>query len=147
VLCVDCEEKQWHGEPVQRSAKATEPLRPAPAIASVLGSSEASAVLSVSAAPTGRASQGGETDDKPPSSDSLTQPASREQMPVKIRDTALRALPDPPAAVENIATETTSPGLFLGAGMESQSWWAANKYVLAAVSIVGIVIAVIVWMR
>jgi hypothetical protein len=68
-------------------------------------------------------------------------------MPVKIRDTALGALADPPAAVENIATETTSPGLFLGAGLESQSWWAANKYVLAAVSIVGIVIAVIVWMR
>jgi hypothetical protein len=147
VLCVDCEEKQWHGEPVQRPAKATEPPRPAPAVASVLGSSEASAVLSMSAAPAGRASQGGETDDKPPSSDSLTQPASREQMPVKIRDTALGALADPPAAVENIATETTSPGLFLGAGMESQSWWAANKYVLAAVSIVGIVIAVIVWMR
>jgi hypothetical protein len=143
---VDCEEKQWHGEPVQRSAKATEPPRPAPAIASVLGSSEASAVLSMSAAPAGRASQGVETDDKPPSSDSLTQPASREQMPVKIRDTGLGALADRPA-VENIATETTSPGLFFGAGMESQSWWAANKYVLAAVSIVGIVIAVIVWVR
>jgi hypothetical protein len=31
--------------------------------------------------------------------------------------------------------------------MESQSWWAANKYVLAAVSIVGALIAVMAWMR
>jgi hypothetical protein len=142
VLCVDCEEKQWHGEPVRRPAKATEAARPAPAIASVLSSSAASAVLSVSAAPDGKASREGETGHKPPSSDSSTQPASREQMPVKIRDTALSVLPDPPAAIE-----TTSPGLFLSAGMESPSWWAANKYVLAVVSIVGIVIAVIVWMR
>jgi hypothetical protein len=67
-------------------------------------------------------------------------------MPVKIRETALSVVPDPPAAIENLTTETTSPGLFLS-GMKSQSWWAANKYVLAAVSIVGIVIAVIAWMR
>jgi hypothetical protein len=64
-------------------------------------------------------------------------------MPVRLRETALSAVPDPPAAVENVVT--TSRGLFLSAGMESQSWWAANKYVLAAVSIVGIVIAVIAW--
>jgi hypothetical protein len=68
-------------------------------------------------------------------------------MPVRLRETALSAAPDPPAAMENGATVTTSPGLFLSAGMESQSWWAANKYVLTAVSIVGIVIAVIAWMR
>ena len=68
-------------------------------------------------------------------------------MPVRLRETALSAVPDPTAAMENVTTVTTSPGLFLSAGMESQSWWAANKYVLAAVSIVGIVIAVIAWMR
>jgi len=49
--------------------------------------------------------------------------------------------------MESLTTETTSPGLFLSAGMESPSWWAANKYVFAAVSIVGIVIAVIAWTR
>jgi len=101
----------------------------------------------VSAAAAGNIAQGGETDDKPPSSDVSTQPASREQMPVRIRETALSAVPDPPAAIENRTIETTSPGLWLSAGMESQSWWAANKYVLAAVSIVGIVIAVMAWMR
>ena len=68
-------------------------------------------------------------------------------MPVKIRETALSVVPDPPAAIENVTIETSSPRLFLSAGMESQSWWAANQYVLAAVSIVGIVIAVIAWMR
>jgi hypothetical protein len=147
VLCVDCEGKKWHGEPVQRPAKATETPSPAPAIASVLLSSEASAVLSVSGAPAGKVSQGDGTDDKTPSSDSSTQPASRRQTPGKIRDTALSLLPDPPAAIENITPETTSPGLFLSAGTEPQSWWAANKYVLAALSIVAIVIAVIAWMR
>ena len=68
-------------------------------------------------------------------------------MPVKIRQTALSVVPAPPAAMESLTTETTSPGLFLSAGMESPSWWAANKYVFAAVSIVGIVIAVIAWTR
>jgi len=146
VLCVDCEEKKWRGEPVQRPAKAPEPPTPALAIASGL-SSVATAVSSLSAAAAGNLSQGHETGDKPPSSDSSTPPASREPMPVKIRETALSVVPDPPAAIEKVSTETTSPGLFLSAGMESQSWWAANQYVLAAVSIVGIVIAVIAWMR
>jgi hypothetical protein len=59
----------------------------------------------------------------------------------------LSVVPAPLAAIESLTTETTLPGLFLSAGMESQSWWAANKYVFAAVSIVGIVIAVIAWMR
>ena len=145
VLCVDCEEKKWRGEPVQRPAKAHEPPTPAPAIASGL-SSAATAVSSVSAAVAGNASQGDETEDKPPSHSS-TQPASREQMPVKIRQTASSVVPAPPAAIENLTAETTSSGLFLSAGMESPSWWAANKYVFAAVSIVGIVIAVIAWMR
>jgi hypothetical protein len=134
VLCVDCEEKKWRGEPVQRPAKAHEPPTPALAIASGL-SSAATAASSVSATVDGNVSQGDETEDKPPSSHSSTQPASREQMPVT------------PAAIENLTTETTSAGLFLSAGMESPSWWAANKYVFAAVSIVGIVIAVIAWMR
>jgi hypothetical protein len=146
VLCVDCEEKKWRGEPVQRPAKALEPPTPALAIASGL-SSAATAVSSVSATVAGNVSQGDETDDKPPSPHSSTQPASREQMPVKIRQTALSVVPAPPAAMESLTTETTSPGLFLSAGMESPSWWAANKYVFAAVSIVGIVIAVIAWMR
>jgi len=146
VLCVDCEEKRWRGEPVRRPAKAHEPPTPALAIASGL-SSVATAVSNVSAAAAGDVSRGGETDDKPRSSDSSTPPASREPMPVKIRETALSVVPDPPAAIENVTIETSSPGLFLSAGMESQSWWAANQYVLAAVSIVGIVIAVIAWMR
>jgi hypothetical protein len=68
-------------------------------------------------------------------------------MPVKIRETAWSVVPAPAAAIENVTAVNTSPGLFLSAGMESQSWWAANKYVFAAVSIVGIVIAVIAWMR
>jgi hypothetical protein len=146
VLCVDCEEKRWRGEPVQRPAKAHEPPTPALAVASGL-SSVPTAVSSASAAPAGKVSQKVATDDKPPAPDSSTQPASRQQMPVRLRETALSAAPDPPAAMENVATVTTSPGLFLSAGMESQSWWAANKYVLTAVSIVGIVIAVIAWMR
>jgi hypothetical protein len=135
---VDCEEKKWRGEPVQRPAKAHEPPTPALAIASGL-SSVATAVSSASAAEAGNLSRGAETDDKPPSSNSSTQPASR------VRETALSVAPDP--AIENVTTVNTSPGLFLSAAMESQSWWAANKYVLAAVSIVGIVIAVIAWMR
>jgi hypothetical protein len=143
---VDCEEKKWRGEPVQRPAKAHEPPTPALAIASGL-SSVATAVSSVSAAEAGNLSRGAETDDKPPSSYSSTQPASRVQMPVKIRETAWSVVPAPAAAIENVTAVNTSPGLFLSAGMESQSWWAANKYVLAAVSIVGIVIAVIAWMR
>ena len=138
--------KKWRGEPVQRPAKAHQPPTLALAIASGL-SSAANAVSSLSAAAAGNLSQGAETDDKPPSSDSSTQPASGEQMPVKIRETASSVVPDSPAAIENVTTVTTSPGLFLSAGMESQSWWAANKYVLVAVAIVGIVIAVIGWMR
>src|SRR3984893_15952498 len=79
VLCVDCEEKKWRGVPVQPPAKAIEPPRPAPAIASVLSSSDASAVLSVSAAPAGTVSQTGETGDELPSSDSFTERANHEQ--------------------------------------------------------------------
>jgi hypothetical protein len=143
---VDCEEKKWRGEPVQRPAKVHKSPPPALAIASGL-SSVATAVSSVSPAAAGNASQGDKTGDKPPSSDSSTQPASREQIPVKIRETALSVVPDPSAAIEHVTADTTSPGLFLSAGMESQSWWAANKYVLAAVSIVGALIAVMAWMR
>jgi hypothetical protein len=144
VLCVDCEEKKWRGEPVQRPAHKPPP--PALDIASGL-SAVAAAVSSVSPAVAGNLAHGDETDDKPPSSHSATQPATREQTPVRIRKTTLSVRPDPPAAIGQVTPEVTSPGLFLSAGMESQSWWAANKYVLAAVSIVGIVIAMIAWMR
>jgi hypothetical protein len=145
-LCVDCEEKKWRGVPVQPPAKAIEPPRPAPAIASVLSSSDASAVLSVSAAPAGKVSQTGETGDELPSSDSFTERANHEQRRVKISD-PVSLVPGPGAAIENVRPETTSPGVFLSAAMESQSWWAANKYVLAAISIVGLVIVVMAWMR
>src|SRR6202022_162807 len=69
VLCVDCEEKKWHGEPVQRRGKAHEPPTPALAVAS--------GVSSLSPAAAGNVSQGDETDDKPLSSDSSNQAASR----------------------------------------------------------------------
>jgi len=116
---VDCEDKKWRGQPVQRPAKAPDPLTPAPAIASGLSSSVTTVVPSISAAPADSLSPTGETDGESPSSDSSTQGVSHEQ----------------------------TPRLFLSAGMESPSWWAANKYVLAAVSIVGLVMAVMVWMR
>jgi GAF domain-containing protein len=147
VLCVDCEEKKWRGEPVQRRAKAPEPPISAPAIASRMSSSVTTSASSVSAAPAGSALQTGKTDIESASSASSRQRARHGQTPVKIAETVSVAPHPPRAAIEHVATETTSPGLFLSAGMESQSWWAANKYVLAAVSIVGIVIALLAWMR
>ena len=37
--------------------------------------------------------------------------------------------------------------LFLGAAAPSESWFAANKYILAALLVVAVIIGVIVWLR
>jgi len=37
--------------------------------------------------------------------------------------------------------------LFLGAAALSESWFAANKYTLAALLVVAVLIGVIVWLR
>ena len=124
VLCVECEEKQWRGVPI---------AKPTPAHQSGSSAVKFSEMSSSGAAPTQRA----------------TNQRAVETSKVDLRAGSIN-LPatTPPAATKPVAAGTGSTAFVFSAGAEpSQSWLAANKYVIAAVSIVALVIAVIAWMR
>jgi len=55
--------------------------------------------------------------------------------------------PKPPAMAPFESPVTGKPALFLSSAVESESWLAANKYILGALIVVAIVIAAIVWLH
>jgi len=53
----------------------------------------------------------------------------------------------PQIVPENVPRDSHTSALFLGSAAPSESWFAANKYILGALLVVGIVIGAIVWLR
>jgi hypothetical protein len=132
TFCVECEEKQWRGQrlpktaaggaPGQTSAKATEADKqsaiPAPAVA--VGAK----AQQVTPAPTAAAGGAGQTS------------------VIKTADVQSH-IPDTPADFPASGDST----LFLSSAAPSESWFAANKYIVGALLVVAIVIGAIVWLR
>jgi GAF domain len=125
TFCVECEEKQWRGQ--RLSQPATGPQRGQPT----------QTKQPIAAGGKGTFPQ------LSPQTDTLSQPL------VPVSQTESIAPPTPAQLSSNISAETpafhNSPSFMSMA--QSESWFAANKYILAALLIVAIVVTAIAWLR
>jgi hypothetical protein len=131
TFCVECEEKQWRGQRVPQPAAAAavnpapheekekeKQAAPDPAVAAVVDTPETPVTENLPSTPT--------------------------------EEPAANKLPIPTDATESIsASEPAADNstLFLSSAQPSESWFGANKYILAALLVVAIVIAAIAWLR
>jgi hypothetical protein len=114
TLCVECEEKQWRGEPLAAPGKKTEATT-----APVVEPDVATAPKNDSPAPAA-----------PPV---IAAPPSVQSPP----------FPEMPA----VLAATNASTLFSSSTAPTESWFAANKYILAALLVVALIIAAIAWLR
>jgi len=149
TLCVECEEKQWRGQILPRTA-----------VAEVRIETRIEARIS---------SGTEELKDKNNNEDTESMvrgaaagvSAAQSSIPAAVnpigtsKPTALVSSPDIHAALPQNVTENTSADApladsetpFLASTLESKSWFAANKYVLGALLAVAVIIGVIAWLH
>jgi len=144
TFCVECEDKQWRGQRVQTSAGAAKPVPPQPPVTRTLV--DASKVSPLQNAPSAQPSVA-----KP--SAPVKEPTTG-QSPASAAQTS--APSSPKASTSISANQPTKPDqisapdhstLFLSATVNSESWLAANKYILGALLLVAVVIAAITLLR
>jgi hypothetical protein len=162
-FCVECEEKQWRGQRVQPVAephKANIPIAPDPEVAPQIAVAAAASHGNVfqsaavaSAAPPLSA--------QPVQSSSADLKISSSAVAPEISQTVTAPSIEPPPAIESVTTPPSEPALldlspapvpedsvpFLSATLQSESWFSANKYVLAALLLVAVVIGAVAWLR
>jgi hypothetical protein len=167
ILCVECEEKQWRG---QRIAQATPPQVPVPQQPNQLQSL-------VPAPPATDRSVEEEIlvqDSQPdqlsiplavnselavPAFESEATKIPQEAKPVASSEVETIIAPQTLAAASLPSSSDVGAGAradvlssndaapFLSSALQSESWFASNKYVLAALLVVAIVIGAIAWLR
>jgi GAF domain-containing protein len=108
TLCVECEEKQWRGKPLSKTAPDDKP----------------------------RAEKEGEARREPPGAQ------TRELLSTGLTVTAPADVRQEPKLA---SSDNSAP--FLSSALPAESWLVANKYILAALLIVALVIAAIVLLR
>lgn len=144
TFCVECEDKQWRGQRVQTSAGAAKHVPPQPPVSPTLV--DASKVSQLQNAPS--------------SQTSVAKPSAPVKEPTTGQSSvsaAQTSAPSSPKASTFISTnQPTKPDqisapdhsrLFLSATVDSESWLAANKYILGALVLVAIVIAAMTLLR
>lgn len=140
TLCLDCEGKQWSGQ-VRVPAPASQPAAGS-AVATATANTAARALVSTPA-------------DKPAAQPAMSshpvQPAP-QAVETSARSAGPLSMKDESAATSTLpeAGESSASTLpFLSAGVtSSESWLSANKYVLGAITLVVVILAVIVvWLR
>lgn len=162
VLCVECEEKKWRGQlkPQARAAAgssgASGSSQPASSLATPKTSSSASAGLGAAAAATmakaapAGSSSASATPTSPaiaPASSGVPKPAPKEEA-AKVSEGAAPVVSKPSEAASEAARPSSSPEFVLSAAAQpSQSWFAANKYVIAVLLAVGVAAAVVFFLR
>jgi len=134
VLCVECEEKKFRGQ-LNASKAAAGPTTGVPAIAETSAKSKS---------PPSLAEERREKDGAP-SGRAAAAPAGDES---KIEEGQGSNAPKQETAEAAQTGEISSPEFVLSAGLEpSQSWLAANKYVVGAVLVVAAAVAVVFLLR
>jgi hypothetical protein len=141
-LCVECEQKKWRGEAL---------AQPAPV---QTGQAEIQGHVSQEAAPA--VSQAVDPEEVRPA---IPASETTDSQPM-VFPAPVAELPGPEAGATTAAKVTTEdvpqlaeaePGedsvAFLSSVMQSESWFAANKYVLAVLLVVALVIAAVVLLR
>ncbi|HEX4786688.1 MAG TPA: GAF domain-containing protein [Candidatus Sulfotelmatobacter sp.] len=149
-LCVECEEKKWRGQlkvpPKQTTAPAVAPAKPraedgevaatpfsaVPAVTASVQSGSAAVANSpqAAAAPVKKALKDAEVRE-------IAAPSGNSAVATALQSSAPSAsVPSPEPA------ETSTSNFVLSAGLEpSQSWLAANKYIIAVLLLVAMIVA------
>jgi GAF domain len=173
AFCVECEEKQWRGQPASPSAASSAKRDPSPDSAHNLKRSvplsngngtprqdPAAARLPVPISPAA------DTRLAAPAIESGATKIPQHSAPVKAPDVAEKIAPQtsflpqsspqsssshPPidiaAAVPVDVPGDNHAAPFLSSAMQSESWLASNKYILGALLVVAIILISIVWLR
>jgi hypothetical protein len=158
VLCVDCEEKHWRGQ-----LRTPPPAAPVPPL-SAPGAGDPRDVSSIPLqAKAAAASATTAPAAKPAASPSqqlgtLRAPDAAAATPEAVTSPITRPTPAAPDAasspekvtkqISGLAAEAPAAPPFLTSGMaQSESWLASHKYILGALLVVAVVVAVIVLMR
>jgi len=143
MFCVECEEKQWRGQrlpqrevensPGSRSDRLETPAVPVPSGApQPAASSPSVSVLTSALVGAGE------------SAAAVPVVATAEQL----SSAPIAAQPSETSASEALkAGASDNSAAFLGSVVQSESWFSANKYVLASLFLVAIVIGAIAWLR
>jgi hypothetical protein len=150
TFCVECEEKQWRGQRLpqrdmensqgSRSDRLEAPAALAPSGVPELAASSVS-VSVLTSAPVGEMSS--------ESASPAPAVATTEQLSsalIAAQPLAANTSETPASAISTAETANDSAP-FLSSVVQPQSWLAANKYVLASLFLVAIVIGAIAWLR
>jgi hypothetical protein len=150
TFCVECEDKQWRGQPMPRSSGAAQVRvnrgikNAAERYASDSSSVQIPATLT-SAAPTSI-----------PAKESTSGQFANPVAPVVAAATPKTLTPAPvqsAAIAQNVSSTpqpisaSDNPVLFLASAAQSQSWFASNKYILGTLVLAAVIIAAIVLLR
>ncbi|MFZ1011222.1 MAG: GAF domain-containing protein [Candidatus Sulfotelmatobacter sp.] len=151
TFCVECEEKQWRGQRLpqpevensrdSRSNRLETPVALAPSSAPELDASSISVSVLTSASV-------GEASCK--SASPAPTVATAEQLssaPIAAQPLAAQTSEMSESTVSKAETISDDATPFLGSVVQSESWFAANKYVLASLFVVAFVIGAIVWLH
>lgn len=149
-FCVECEEKQWRGQrlpqrevensPSSRSDRLETPAALAPSAAPDLAASSMS-VSVLASAPTGGV--GSAANPAP----IVAMPEQLSSAPIAAQPLAAQTSEISASTVSKAETAAVDATPFLGSVVQSESWLAANKYVLGSLFLVAIVIGAIAWLR
>src|SRR5258706_405154 len=144
TFCVECEEKQWRGQRLPQPASGTARQAHAhpqvePQVIRATGDApETSLLQDLSSARTSTQTS------VQTSAQTSTLP---EEAAAGEPAMAASVVADLPESIPKNVSETDSPPLFLSAATPSESWFAANKYILGVLLVVAIVIGAIVLSR
>jgi GAF domain len=139
TYCVECEQKQWRGVRVPQVPASAQPMQPSmnrtPEPSSAILVPKANPAIAVEATPKTLTPVPVESS---PMAAQISAPSSF--------DAATLVAANDPAKLEP-ASASEMPALFLSATLDSESWLAANKYILAVLILVALVVAAIALLR
>jgi hypothetical protein len=149
TFCVECEEKQWRGQRLpqpkdagsrdSQSDRRETPAAGAPSCApEFVGSSTHVSVLTSAPA--------GEVGDSASPAPVVSATEHLSSAPIAVQPLSAQTS-EMPASADSMAEIASDSTPFLGSVVQSESWFAANKYVLASLFLVAIVIGAIAWLR
>jgi hypothetical protein len=150
TFCVECEQRQWRGQRLpqrdmenfqgSRSDRLEAPAALAPPGVPELAASRVS-VSVLTSAPAGEVGDSA----SPAPVVSATEHLSSAPIAAQPLSAQTSEMPASADSMAETASDDSTP--FLSSAVQSESWFAANKYVLASLFLVALVIGAIAWLR
>jgi GAF domain len=130
TFCVECEERQWRGQrlPMQAKEAQTREAQTREPASAKLAPGRPVAVIAKPA----------------PLASAPIRPAAQVS-PISVAATSHASGNAPDLTADFLSSRNSTP--FLGSAAPSESWFAANKYVLGALLIVAVFVAAVYWLR